>query len=286
MKIKDIYEDVEDDILARDIAIKITNKLYEETELNEYNNFIRIPHPDYEAYYITVAKLFDYDLTGIPSELAHIKIIVRYHTYSNPNVRAAIDNMNNVHLFLGEYENKRLSLSFYNALKSSVVHELIHAIDNNRIKEKTTTSAEHSEKGDYVAYANDPMELNAYYHEMVFSMSERIKLYMSKPEQYPFLYDTFLSTSEKFIEHTLQFLDRGYLEALKPENIKKFKKRLYQYYEHIKDTLKPENVVHEQLVETMNKVTEYLLSGSTYEDDDLSHVYDRIEEAGGIWAFI
>lgn len=243
MKISDflqqIHEDIASDNEARKIAQIIADKLFQEVKEHEYKNFTKVNSDTIEAYYISITKLFDYRLDVVPTSMRNSKIIIRYENHTVNGVSGGVDSRQNVHIFLGTYTNKRLALNEFPILKSTVVHEIIHILDGARLKGKTKDSVVYATQGDYKSYANDPMELNAHYQQMIHNFEERLQLYKSKPDTYHIVFDSFLSSPEKFIEHVLSMLDYSYINALTVSNLTKFKKRLYQYYKHIETKLQP-----------------------------------------------
>lgn len=246
MKISDLVQQINEDVVADNEARKkaqlIVDKLFQEVKEHEYNNFTKVNSDKIEAYYISIIKLFDYYLEDVPMPLRNSKIIIRYDNHNIKGVSGGIDNKQNVHIFLGTYTNKRSALHEFSTFKSTVVHEIIHILDNARLKGKVKDSVEYATHGDYKSYANEPMELNAHYQQMIHNFEERMQLYKSHGlTTYRTIFDSFLSTPEKFIEHAFTMISYSYIDALTPINITKFKKRLYQYYKHIEPELQPQN---------------------------------------------
>ena len=143
-------------------------------------------------------------------------------------VNAGIDTNNTIHVFYDPENN--IDIKQNSKLEKTIMHEIIHALDNIRSDFGMNSSTE----GSYDEYVNSPSELNAHYQEMIYDVEEFIDM-LDKHSNKEKVQELLMATPEKFITFALGRLDASYRKALTSDSLKKYKKRLYQYYhENIK----------------------------------------------------
>lgn len=125
-------------------------------------------------------------------------------------------------------------------IKSSLVHEITHILDKDRIGQEGWSSGGASYKSpeqDVEAYSNHPFELNAYFMEALLSVSEPVDQALADLESgrdtesallsfWDFLDLSFVSFARK----ALRALPRNVAMSLTEENKRRMKKRLYQWW--------------------------------------------------------
>lgn len=145
------------------------------------------------------------------------------HAYGK-RILAGIDGLNNIHVFY-DFEND-IDIDQNEVLKTTLVHEIIHVLDSQRSNDRIPSST----TGSYDDYVNSSGELNAHYQEMIHEVEKFLELLDTK-DNGDKIKELLLSTPEKFIKFALNKLDKEYTDSLTDDNMKKFKKRLYQYYQ-------------------------------------------------------
>lgn len=138
-------------------------------------------------------------------------------------VLAGVDGANSIHIFY-DFEND-IDIRQNQTLKSTLVHEIIHILDNLRSGHKIPNAT----TGSYDEYVNSSGELNAHYQEMIHEVEEFLDGIKDQPNA-DRVKELLMSSPEKFIKFALNRVDSDYLDTLTDDNLKKFKKRLYQYY--------------------------------------------------------
>lgn len=116
-------------------------------------------------------------------------------------------------------------------MKKTIVHEIIHALDNMRF-DKDMGDFYSSEDMGTKEYFNKPNELNAYYQGAVNELEEFIEdMSFHEFEVYEDSFENF----QKFKDWTFElFFEEDFLDALNKKNQRKIEKRLSKYYQEIK----------------------------------------------------
>lgn len=223
-------ESTQDDINYRKKATEIADTLMNEIKQHGFDNFKHRTSPR--------GSVYQTNTTNLELDVPFMYILVHdYDRYVQGNRVLAGVKDNQVHIFYDTDEN--IDIKDNTQLKKTIVHEIIHIFDNMRMKgDKTVGSAKKAEKNGYESYVNDPFELNAHYQEMVHELDDFIERYKDH-SSYEKLYDMFLKDPNDFIKFTLSRMDSEYIKALTPENLKKYKQRIYKYHQEIKDKIKP-----------------------------------------------
>ena len=213
-----VFEDATLDKKYRDIAQRMSNKLID---------YIASNIDDMSFRYTKQGSIY-YRITSLDLGFSSKYYIVFYihdkdrEAYGR-QVLAGVDDSNNVHIF---YEfDKNINIKENTTLNTTLVHEIIHVLDNRRSGNKIPSST----KGTYDDYVNSPGELNAHYQEMIHEVEKFLDM-LDSSENGEKIKSLLMSTPEKFIQFALNRMKRDYIDTLSSENLKKFKKRLYQYY--------------------------------------------------------
>jgi len=232
MKINEIMESTVSDMDQRDRAIQITRQLLAKISYN-VQSLQSVRTKQGHTVYIT-------DTQQLGIDEIFVKFFIHDKDKYNDDgsqVMAGVSQSNDVHIF---YElSKNPPMDDNQRLYNTIVHELIHIFDNIRSDFKIPSSVNNMNQTGYKGYVNSDSELNAHYQEMITILEEFVDEYFHH-KNYPKIYDMFLSTPEKFIDFTLSRMDKGYIDNLTEKNLKKFKRRIYQYYDTIKDAIVPQ----------------------------------------------
>lgn len=223
-------ESTQDDINYRKKATEIADTLLNEIKQNGFDNF---KHRTSSS-----GAVYQTNTTNLELDVPFMYILVHdYDRYVHGNRVLAGVKDNQIHIFYDTDEN--INIKDNPQLKKTIVHEIIHIFDDMRMKgNKSVGSAEKANDNDYESYVNDPSELNAHYQEMVHELDDFIERYKDHTS-YEKLYDRFLKDPKDFIKFTLSRMDSEYIKALTPENLKKYKNRIYKYHQEIKDQIMP-----------------------------------------------
>lgn len=226
-----LYEDAKQDMEYRQSAKMIVDTLYREIKNNGYTNFSKRTTKRGTVYTISSIAL------GLSSNMYVFFAIHDYsHQSGQHNINAAIDSNNRIHVFY-DFQNN-IDLHHNRDLRDTLIHEVIHLFDNVRSGHKIPSSSDAYKTDGYEGYANSDSEMNAYYQEMVSMVDDKIDEF-KQHRNYAKMYELLLNTPEKFIKFVLGRLDSTYWGALTPKNKQQFKKRIYQYYQEIKEELVP-----------------------------------------------
>lgn len=136
------------------------------------------------------------------------------------------------------YDIDGLSITDNTTIWTKVIHEVIHLIDFNRTSGKQKSSSDSYHDNGYASYVNSDAELNAHYQEMIAKTEERIDSFKNHAN-YHKVYDSLLSSVEKFVKFTLGTLDAYVKDSLSDKNLRKYKKRIASHYEKHKEELLP-----------------------------------------------
>lgn len=218
MKIKDIFEDTGSDTYYRNLANKIANSLISEISTNGF--------ADAKTQETLKGDVYIYSLSFFSNEDFNSKILI--HDYHNKDVDAGLDSNGNIHIFY-DFDNS-LPIRDNYELKKTIVHELIHLFDNKRSGNRIKPSATDFEKGGIGAYINSDSELNTFYHEMLYDVEDKLESFKMS-DSYHKVFNLLLSTPERFINFALGQLPSQVKDNLSNENLKKYKSRLYRYYD-------------------------------------------------------
>lgn len=223
-------ESAKDDIAYRKKASEIADSLLDEIKNNGFTNFKQRSSPNGIVYQTNTTNL------DLDTPFMYI-LIHDYDRYIHGNRVLAGVKDNQIHIFYDSNEN--IDIKENSQLKKTIVHELIHIFDNMRKKgDRSIGSAKKANENDYESYVNDPSELNAHYQEMMHELDNFIERFKDH-KSYDTLYEKFFKDPNDFIKFTLSRLDSDYIKALTPENLKKYKNRIYKYHQEIKDQIKP-----------------------------------------------
>lgn len=218
MKITDIMEDTASDTYYRTLATQIINDLFIEIDTNGFSNaFVKESRK---------GDVYIFNLSYFSNGALSTKIYI--HNYTHRLADAGIDKNNNIHVFHDIDSGIPITQSI--SLKKTLVHEMIHVFDNIRSNGNIKPSSSEYDSGGISGYANSDAELNAYYHEMLHDFEKYLDMFMNA-DKYNELYNLFLSTPERFISFCLGKLPTEIKNNLSSANLKKFKSRLYRYYD-------------------------------------------------------
>lgn len=214
MRLYNLFEDANQDKDYRKQALSVYTRFMAELKQHGFKYGLQKPTPEGPAY------IFSFD---------DIRIILRPPIPSMPDVIGGYSD-GKLFLFMDDVETPPLWER--PKLRSLFVHELIHHYDNARADFPNNSADEKDKTG----YYNHTSELNAYYQEGVDEIDAFIEEYKDH-DNFPKLVDMFFSTPEKFMKFAMGRINSEFMSYLTPENQKRIKKRLYQYY---MDIVKPE----------------------------------------------
>lgn len=211
----DVQQDTKYRSQAKDIAEKLTTYISENLD----NLPVKTTRQGSLYYRITT-----FDLGFSTNQYMVFYIHDHIKESYGKRVLAGVDTSNNIHVFY-DFEND-ITITQNQTLKSTLVHEIIHVLDNQRSGHSIPSAT----TGSYDDYVNSSGELNAHYQEMIHDVEEFLDMLKDKSNGDK-VRELLMSTPEKFIKFALNRLETDYRNSLTGENIKKFQKRLYQYYQ-------------------------------------------------------
>lgn len=216
---KSLFEDVQQDTMYRNQAKNIADKLI---------SYIANNIDELSAKTTKQGTMY-YRITTFDLGFSTNQYMVFYvHDYVKKafgrRILAGVDNSSNIHIFY-DFQND-IEINQNQTLKSTLVHEIIHILDNIRSGHNIPNAT----TGSYDDYVNSSGELNAHYQEMIHEVEQFLEM-LDDNDNGEKVKELLMSTPEKFIKFALNKLDNDYTDSLTDENLKKFKKRLYQYYQ-------------------------------------------------------
>jgi len=126
-------------------------------------------------------------------------------------------------------------------VRSSYIHEFTHVMDFKRmspayLQQRTNKKTKDLEKNlgkqrNFKAYANDPVELNAYFMQALFAAKANLKKAKTEEQKQDAIGKTPNEFAEKFIA---VYLRPQIKKNLSPENIQRLMKRAATAWEHLK----------------------------------------------------
>lgn len=216
---KSLFEDVQQDTMYRNQAKNIAEKLISYIASNIDELTAKTTKQGTIYYRITT---FDLGLSTNQYMVFYIHDHIK-ESFGR-RILAGVDASNNIHIFY-DFEND-IDINQNQTLKSTLVHEIIHILDNLRSGHNIPNAT----TGTYDDYVNSSGELNAHYQEMIHEVEEFLDRIKDQPNAGR-VKELLMSSPEKFIKFALNRVDVDYLDSLTDDNLKKFKKRLYQYYQ-------------------------------------------------------
>ena len=216
---KSLFEDVQQDTMYRNQAKNIADKLISYIA-NNIDELSAKSTKQGTMYY----RITTFDLGFSTNQYMVFYIHDHVKESFGRRILAGVDNSNNIHIFY-DFEND-IDIDKNQTLKSTLVHEIIHILDNIRSGHNIPNAT----TGSYDDYVNSSGELNAHYQEMIHEVEQFLEM-LDDNDNGEKVKELLMSTPEKFIKFALNKLDNDYTDSLTDENLKKFKKRLYQYYQ-------------------------------------------------------
>lgn len=114
--------------------------------------------------------------------------------------------------------------------RDAFVHELIHAIDSERIPPEARTkhlrASQPAAGANYTKYYNDPLETNAFIQQGMSKMVDQLRN-VSTPQGRRLVMG---GTSQEFFQNLLKRMDQNFVKHLTPDNRRKLAKRAAQLY--------------------------------------------------------
>lgn len=229
MNFLSITEDYKQDRIFSLQAKKIFDRLYNRLKSNTIQIHIDYVHTK-KCYFIDVLEL-DNSIKDLYIYFVPVSLIP---TSNGKFLKSTVFNK----IYLNTEDKKvdinKLSSYLYEQ-KKTLIHEITHYLDTKRLKNlKVSNTTKYLEKGDYESYYNSPLEYNASYQQMIFSL-----YYMAKNKKrdsieekitdFPFSFNEFIKNSNIY----WKFIYLHYLKKLTDQNRKKFLSRLSVAYPKI-----------------------------------------------------
>lgn len=115
------------------------------------------------------------------------------------------------------------------------IHETIHHLDSSRNHTITVSGNDHKRFEDYV---NSPEEFNAFYQQAIYATEKAIEN-IKHHENYPKVAKMLFGDVDKFTKYVMNKIPKEISGNLDKKYMRKFKKRVAQYYETFKDEIIP-----------------------------------------------
>jgi hypothetical protein len=200
MKLSDIFESPQQDILYRNEAKRMLDNVINEVKRNGFSNFKF--HNAMKAYY----KKFD-DLT-----LVFIK--------GRDGDGGVSPKSKTMTLELSDFSESGIT----HKVKIAFIHEYIHLLDSVRFNKMNP--APNPDFYGMSAYENHPTELNAHYQEALSQLDDVVVRYGTR-------ITSKWSSPELFMKSALSLFKPGFIDRLNDRNRKAVLRRLYKHYSDV-----------------------------------------------------
>lgn len=230
MRLYTLFEDAATDRAYREQAKGILQSLLDEIDNNGFSNFHRVRAGGNVGLRISSSNL------GLEIEKPMDVIFIKsFRNNGLENFGAYAAKINTVFIFIDPYDQESMPIWERRDWYSVFIHETIHHLDSSRNPTLSSSSNDNISQRDYV---NSSVEFNAFYQQAIAETEKEIERFRDH-QNYNKVYELLFDDVEKFTKFVLGRLPNEIRRHMNEKYMRKFKKRVAQYYQTYKHEFDP-----------------------------------------------